>query len=55
MEALKARLGENSTYLGAALLAYIGGKYGPEMAEQLSELVALGFALLATFRGDKTQ
>lgn len=53
METIKARLSENSTYLGAAVLAYVGGKYGPEVAENLSEFVALGLALVVTFRGDK--
>ena len=53
MEILKARLGENSTYLGMAVLAFVGGKYGPDVAEQLSEFVALGLGLIATVRGDK--
>ena len=53
MDAIKARLGENSTYLGAAILAFVGGKYGPDVAEQLSEFVAIGLGLVATFRADK--
>lgn len=55
METLKARLGENSTYLGMAILAYVGGKYGPDTAEQLSQFVALGLGLVATLRADKAQ
>ena len=54
METLKARLGENSTYLGMAVLAFVGGRYGPDVAEQLSDFVALGLGLVATFRADKS-
>lgn len=53
MDYIKARLGENSTYLGAAILAYVGGKYGPDIADQLSQFVALGLGLVAVVRGDK--
>ena len=54
METLKARLGENSTYLGMAVLAFVGGRYGPDVAEQLSNFVALGLGLVVTFRADKS-
>ncbi|MBL4682543.1 MAG: hypothetical protein JKY88_17735 [Pseudomonadales bacterium] len=53
MEQIKARLGENSTYLGAAILAFIGGKYGPDAAQQVTEFLAIGLGLVATVRGDK--
>ena len=53
MNQLKARLGENSTWIGAAVLAAVGAKYGPESSAQVSELLAIALALVGTVRGDK--
>jgi len=53
MDAIKARLGENSTFAGAAILAFVGSKYGPEAATTLTEVVAGLLALYATVMPDK--
>lgn len=50
---LKARSKENSTYLGAALVAYVGGLYGPEMVGLATQVMVLVAGVTTMVRGDK--
>lgn len=50
---LKDRFGENSTWLGLALMAYLSAKFTPEGAQAIMNAVAVLLSAYATVHPDK--
>ncbi|MFA7334735.1 MAG: hypothetical protein WC130_10660 [Kiritimatiellia bacterium] len=48
------RLGEHSTWLGAALLAFLSARFGPQGAEIIMEAIAALLSAIAIIVPEKT-